>query len=46
MTIETPTLKEPSAGKFAVGKTEDPPMHNEEFETSPIAINTSEDNTI
>lgn len=34
MTIETPILKEPSAGKFAVGKTEYPPMHNSEFKVS------------
>ena len=46
MTIETPTLKEPSAGKFAVGKTEYPPMYNDDFDASPIAIYTSEDNTI
>ncbi|MBQ8695623.1 MAG: hypothetical protein IJ513_08290 [Bacteroidaceae bacterium] len=46
MTIETPTLKEPSAGKFAVGKTEYPPMHNEEFDASPIVIYTSEDNIV
>ena len=30
MTIETPTLKEPSDSKFAVGKTEYPPMHKGE----------------
>ena len=36
----------PSASKFAAGKQEYPPMHNEEFNTSPIAIYTSEDNTI
>ena len=46
MTIETPTLKEPSAGKFAVGKTEYQPMHNGDFDASPIVIYTSEDNTI
>ena len=40
----TPTLKEPNAGKFATGKTEYP--HKVGFDTSPIAIYTSEDNTI
>lgn len=38
MRIETPTLKEPSAGKFAVGKTEYPPMHNDDFDVPPINI--------
>ena len=36
----------PSASNFAAGKAEYPPMHNGEFDTSPIAIYTSEDNTI
>ena len=36
----------PSASKFAAGKQEYPPMHNGEFDTSPIAIYTSDDNTI
>ena len=36
----------PSDNKFAAGKQEYPPMHNGEFDTSPIAIYTSEDNTI
>ena len=35
-----------SASNFAAGKAEYPPMHNGEFNTSPIAIYTSEDNTI
>ena len=39
MTTETPILNEHN-------KTEYPPMHNGEFNTSPIAIYTSEDNTI
>ena len=36
----------PSASKFAAGKQEYPPMHNGEFEASPIVIYTSEDNVI
>ena len=36
----------PSASNFAEGKAECPPMHNGEFDTSPIAIYTSDDNTI
>ena len=36
----------PSDSNFAEGKAEYPPMHNGEFDTSPIAIYTSEDNTI
>ncbi len=36
----------PSPSKFAAGKTEYPPMHNGEFDASPIVIYTSEDNTI
>ena len=36
----------PSASKFAAGKQEYPPMHNGEFNTSPIAIYTSEDNIV
>ena len=28
----------PSASKFAIGKTEYPPMYNEDFDTSPINI--------
>ena len=36
----------PSDSKFAEGNAEYPPMHNGEFDTSPIAIYTSDDNTI
>ena len=36
----------PSASNFAEGKAEFPPMHTGEFDTSPIAIYTSDDNTI
>ena len=36
----------PSDSKFAEGNAECPPMHNGEFDTSPIAIYTSDDNTI
>ena len=36
----------PSASNFAEGKAEYPPMHNGEFDASPIMIYTSEDNTI
>ena len=36
----------PSDSNFAAGKAEYPPMHKGEFDTSPIAIYTSEDNTI
>ena len=36
----------PSASNFAEGKAEFQPMHNGEFDTSPIAIYTSDDNTI
>ena len=36
----------PSASKFAAGKQEYPPMHNGEFDTSPIVIYTSEDNVV
>ena len=36
----------PSDSKFAEGNAEYPPMHNGEFDTSPIAIYTSADNTI
>ena len=36
----------PSDSNFAEGKTEYPPMHKVEFDTSPIAIYTSDDNTI
>ena len=39
MTSETPILNEHN-------KQEYPPMHNGEFDASPIAIYTSEDNTI
>lgn len=36
----------PSDSKFAAGKQEREPMHNGEFNTSPIVIYTSEDNVI
>ena len=36
----------PSDSKFAEGNAEFPPMHNGEFDTSPIVIYTSDDNTI
>lgn len=36
----------PSDSNFAKGKVEYPPMHTADFDTSPIAIYTSEDNTI
>ena len=36
----------PSASNFTAGKAEYPPMHTGEFDTSPIAIYTSEDNTV
>ena len=36
----------PSDSNFAEGKAEYPPMHNGEFDASPIAIYTSDDNTI
>ena len=36
----------PSDSKFAEGNAEYPPMHSGEFDTSPIAIYTSDDNTI
>ena len=36
----------PSASNFAEGKAEYAPMHSGEFDTSPIAIYTSEDNTV
>ena len=36
----------PSDSNFATGKAEYPPMHKGEFDISPIAIYTSEDNTI
>ena len=36
----------PSDSKFAEGNAEYPPMHTGEFDTSPIAIYTSADNTI
>ena len=36
----------PSESKFAEGNAEHPPMHNGEFDISPIAIYTSDDNTI
>ena len=36
----------PSASKFNAGKAEFPPMHNGDFDVSPIVIYTSEDNVI
>ena len=39
MTTETPQLNEHNKAEY-------PPMHNGEFDTSPIAIYTSDDNTI
>ena len=41
-----PACVMPSDSNFAAGKAEYPPMHKGEFDISPIAIYTSEDNTI
>lgn len=46
MQTQTPILNEHKRETSAEGKTEYPPIHNGEFDTSPIAIYTSDDNTI